>query len=581
MSDIIIAGSSLSDDTVEIVIDQDLVTIKDACLSSELSASNSVTTASEQATIATTQAGIATTKASEASASATNASTYATDSSNSATASASSASASASSATDSATQAGLATTAKTQAEAARDVITGMTVATGVAGSLVTWDGVTGTLTVPRGDTGADLTMTSVVNNLDGTYTWNFSDSTSFTTGNIVGATGATGPQGEQGIQGTAGNTWYYGTTDPTNEGVNGDFYLNTATYYYFIKQAGTWISQHSLKGIQGDIGPQGIQGEVGPQGIQGVAGNDIDHITLKTTVGKVKTYELWADAGETISMGTFDVTDGADASATYDQRDYVSTSGQTVFNINYSGNLVEVYINGIKLQETVDYTTDASGTFITLTSGANLNNVVQCKGFGTAGAVSSGIGDIGTNESIAIGTGSGGNNDVGLSNVSVGENAGSEITTGGDYNVLIGFDAGKYVTTSNGNVGLGSSALQGNSTSKLTGGYNVGVGSTTGLGLTTGSNNIMIGQNAGYQLTSGGHNVFIGTNAGALGDVFTTESHKFVLSGYFGTFRMMVGDFSTQDLTINAKLNLSNVPTSSSGLSSGDIWNDAGTLKIV
>jgi hypothetical protein len=28
-------------------------------------------------------------------------------------------------------------------------------------------------------------------------------------------------------------------------------------------------------------------------------------------------------------------------------------------------------------------------------------------------------------------------------------------------------------------------------------------------------------------------------------------------------------------------INISNIPTSSSGLSSGDIWNDSGTLKIV
>lgn len=28
-------------------------------------------------------------------------------------------------------------------------------------------------------------------------------------------------------------------------------------------------------------------------------------------------------------------------------------------------------------------------------------------------------------------------------------------------------------------------------------------------------------------------------------------------------------------------LNLSNLPTSSSGLASGEVWNDSGTLKIV
>lgn len=29
------------------------------------------------------------------------------------------------------------------------------------------------------------------------------------------------------------------------------------------------------------------------------------------------------------------------------------------------------------------------------------------------------------------------------------------------------------------------------------------------------------------------------------------------------------------------KLNIANIPTSATGLASGDVWNDAGTLKIV
>ena len=29
------------------------------------------------------------------------------------------------------------------------------------------------------------------------------------------------------------------------------------------------------------------------------------------------------------------------------------------------------------------------------------------------------------------------------------------------------------------------------------------------------------------------------------------------------------------------KLNVSDIPTSAAGLSSGDVWNEAGTLKIV
>jgi len=41
-------------------------------------------------------------------------------------------------------------------------------------------------------------------------------------------------------------------------------------------------------------------------------------------------------------------------------------------------------------------------------------------------------------------------------------------------------------------------------------------------------------------------------------------------------------DISLQgDTLLNANVNMANLPTSSAGLSSGDVWNDSGTLKIV
>jgi len=63
-----------------------------------------------------------------------------------------------------------------------------------------------------------------------------------------------------------------------------------------------------------------------------------------------------------------------------------------------------------------------------------------------------------------------------------------------------------------------------------------------------------------------------------------TVRHKFtgtkaILSGnaFIGT-----EDISLQgDTLLNANVNMPNLPTSSSGLSSGDVWNDSGTLKIV
>lgn len=97
------------------------------------------------------------------------------------------------------------------------------------------------------------------------------------------ALGPTGPAGADGA------TWLSGTVDPTTEGENGDFYLNTATDTYFgPKAAGVWPAGQSLVGPQGPTGPtgatgpqgptgatgpQGPTGPTGPQGIQGVQGD--------------------------------------------------------------------------------------------------------------------------------------------------------------------------------------------------------------------------------------------------------------------------------------------------------------------
>ncbi len=81
----------------------------------------------------------------------------------------------------------------------------------------------------------------------------------------TGATGATGAKGEKGDPGAAGSkgekgdpgingndgkdgaTWLSGTTDPTDEGKNGDFYVNTTNWTIFKKENNTWNKIGSLK----------------------------------------------------------------------------------------------------------------------------------------------------------------------------------------------------------------------------------------------------------------------------------------------------------------------------------------------
>ncbi len=77
-----------------------------------------------------------------------------------------------------------------------------------------------------------------------------------------GPTGATGATGAQGVAGADGRTVLGGTTNPTTQGANGDFYINTATNFLFgPKTGGVWPAGVSL------VGPQGIQGIAGTNGV--------------------------------------------------------------------------------------------------------------------------------------------------------------------------------------------------------------------------------------------------------------------------------------------------------------------------
>ena len=106
----------------------------------------------------------------------------------------------------------------------------------------------------------------------------------------AGQTGPQGPTGAQGAQGIAGQTVIAdraalnGAADPTTQGVDGDYYVNTATNVLFGPKAGsTWpkvgVNMVGPQGPAGATGPQGIQGVVGAQGskgdtgVQGVAGS--------------------------------------------------------------------------------------------------------------------------------------------------------------------------------------------------------------------------------------------------------------------------------------------------------------------
>ena len=70
------------------------------------------------------------------------------------------------------------------------------------------------------------------------------------------------------------NTWRSGSTVPVNTlGVDGDFYLQTATFDIYQKKSGSYGVVMNIRGPQGPTGPKGDTGDVGPAGPQGPKGD--------------------------------------------------------------------------------------------------------------------------------------------------------------------------------------------------------------------------------------------------------------------------------------------------------------------
>lgn len=94
-----------------------------------------------------------------------------------------------------------------------------------------------------------------------------------------GAPGAPGTPGSNGTNGAPGSVWRSGSGAPSNGlGVDGDFYLDTASGRAYARASGVYSQVASLAGPQGVQGVQGVPGASGTngtngtQGIQGIQG---------------------------------------------------------------------------------------------------------------------------------------------------------------------------------------------------------------------------------------------------------------------------------------------------------------------
>lgn len=125
--------------------------------------------------------------------------------------------------------------------------------------------------------------------------------------------GADGEDGAAGADGADGATWLSGAVDPTTEGADGDFYLNTSSYDVFKKAAGSWGSALlNIKGATGAAGSNGTDGEDGEDGVYtpsvGTAASsasltiDSDTYDHYTVTALAEAMEINAPSGTPISM---------------------------------------------------------------------------------------------------------------------------------------------------------------------------------------------------------------------------------------------------------------------------------------
>ena len=241
--------------------------------------------------------------------------------------------------------------------------------------------------------------------------------------------------------------------------------------------------------------------------------------------------------------------DGIEASATADQTDAeIRAAVEAATDSNVFTDADHTKLNGIEASADV---TDATNVDA---AGAVMNSDLATKGQILVG---DGSGDptalsVGTNNYVltadsneatgvkwaaASGGGGGGFSQDSDGNLVTGTNAGEDLTSGGTYNILMGEDAGKQLTTQDDNIYIGRQAGENNVHSY---GANIGIGYRTLQAASTNDStyNVAIGYSAGYYMGKVQGSTFIGYNAGGayMGSSQTMNQSVYIgsMSGYNG-----------------------------------------------
>jgi hypothetical protein len=198
---------------------------------------------------------------------------------------------------------------------------------------------------------------------------------------------------------------------------------------------------------------------------------------------------------------------------------------------------------------------------LAVSTAASLTAVGTC----ALAANTSGAGNtaVGFNAGLAITTGS--------NNTILGLNAGDTVTTG-TQNTFVGACSGGLVaTTSEGNTGLGFSALGAGVTS---GAYNTALGNNAGAAVTSGALNTLVGYTAGSAITTGGFNTLVGRYTGT-----ATLSNNVVLSDGAGTIRFQANSSGAISLGAGGAYGTAGQTLVSGGAAAAPTWETPQILS--
>jgi len=152
----------------------------------------------------------------------------------------------------------------------------------------------------------------------------------------------------------------------------------------------------------------------------------------------------------------------------------------------------------------------------------------------------------------------------GFDNVILGVGAGDNLTSGdGTKNVLAGHNAGTVITGDS-NVGIGWKSLLSAGAVANT----IAIGQSSLVLLTAGGTNVAIGESAGSTLTAGSGNVYLGAGAGQTAQ--NTESNKLYINNQASNTPLILGDFSTGQVTFNSQI--------SASIFSGSFYGDGSNI---